>query len=315
VIVDERGPDRISVRSTAKLNLFLEVLGKRPDGYHEIETVMQEVALFDRLELERIPGESRGTIEFSCNVPGLAPPGANLVERAAALFAKEHPIPSGVRICLTKSTPAGTGMGAGSANAAATLAALNELFQTRIHNQALESLASNIGSDCAFFVIGGAAIARGRGEILEPIPLPQRWFLIAIPRISVPTGAVYAALAARLPEPSGIRTIPRAALASPSAALCANALFNRLEQAAYSLHPQLPRLADAIERSAATPVRLTGSGGALFAVFDDARSAQAAAERAFCDVSDPALDRFLVASSIHSHGGPMPIAASSAAPL
>ncbi|HKE00112.1 MAG TPA: 4-(cytidine 5'-diphospho)-2-C-methyl-D-erythritol kinase, partial [Planctomycetota bacterium] len=168
MIVRERTDRRIVVASPAKLNLFLEVIARRDDGYHEIETVFQEIALFDEIVVER--GVAKD--EFSCDVAGLARPGENLVERAVEAFRRETGIREPLRIELTKTIPAGSGLGGGSSNAAGALQALDLLLGAHVPLERLEALAVSLGSDCAFFLHGGCAIGRGRGEKIEPLDDP-----------------------------------------------------------------------------------------------------------------------------------------------
>jgi 4-diphosphocytidyl-2-C-methyl-D-erythritol kinase len=278
VILVEESRDRLVVKSTAKLNLFLEVMGRRADGYHEIETLFQEVAIFDELTVERAK-RTNNAIEFTCDVAGLAPPGANLVERAARAFLETTAIREGVRIHLRKSTPPGLGLGAGSANATATLLALQKLFDLHLPHERMLTLAAYLGSDCAFFVRGGAAIGRGRGELLESVATPRKSFLVVAPHIHCSTSGIYEAVdrssSAILNTHSPMRRILDIKnLWESDQRLFESEVFNRLEQVAFELFPQLSRIASVLKDICQTPVHLTGSGSALFAICDHLEAAK-----------------------------------------
>lgn len=174
----------------AKINLSLEIKGRREDGFHEIETLMAPISLSDRLTIER--GATAGDIQFSCDDPSLSNGEDNLVVRAAKLFRKAARIEAGLEIVLEKKIPHGAGLGGGSSDAAATLLGLNELFETRLAREELIELAAQIGSDVPFFMVGSAAICRGRGEIAQPVQLPASFRLLLVkPDFGVPTPWAY----------------------------------------------------------------------------------------------------------------------------
>lgn len=174
----------------AKINLSLEIKGRRGDGFHEIETLVAPIALSDRLKIER--GKSKGGIQFSCDDPSLSKGADNLVVRAAGLFRTATKIEAGVEIALEKKIPHGAGLGGGSSDAATTLLGLNELFATRLDRTALMDLAAQIGSDVPFFILGSVAKCRGRGEIVEPAKLPVNFKLLLVkPEFGVPTPWAY----------------------------------------------------------------------------------------------------------------------------
>jgi len=174
----------------AKINLSLEIKGRREDGFHEIESLMAPISLADRLTIER--GESTGGIQFSCDDSSLSKGDDNLVVRAAKLFRMAAKSESGVKIALEKKIPHGAGLGGGSSDAASTLLGLNELFETHLDRKDLIELAAQIGSDVPFFILGSAAICRGRGEIVEPARLPVSFKLLLVkPEFGVPTPWAY----------------------------------------------------------------------------------------------------------------------------
>jgi len=173
----------------AKINLSLEIRGKRPDGFHEIETLMVPISLADTLDIQRADG---GGIAFTCSDPTLPAGDDNLVARAAKLFFERRKMKPNVRIHLEKRIPHGAGLGGGSSDAATTLMGLNELFGAGFDTPALSAMAAELGSDIPFFVYRSAAVCRGRGELVEPVafaePLP---LLLIKPPFGVPTPWAY----------------------------------------------------------------------------------------------------------------------------
>jgi len=174
----------------AKINLSFEIKGRREDGFHEIETLMAPISLADRLTIER--GKAANGIQFSCDDSSLPSGDDNLVVRAARLFRERTQIEEGIEIALEKKVPHGAGLGGGSSDAATTLRGLNELFETRLDQKELITIAAEIGSDVPFFILGSAATCRGRGEIVEPARLPGRFNLLLMkPDFGVPTPWAY----------------------------------------------------------------------------------------------------------------------------
>src|SRR4051812_12712618 len=181
----------MQLRAPAKINLSFEVRGRRPDGFHEIETLMVPVSLFDRISIEKTADRDR-TIRFSCDDKSIPCGDDNLVVRAARLFQAATGLTRGIEIMLEKTIPHGAGLGGGSSDAASTLMGLNELFGGVLKNHDLTRLAAELGSDVPFFLAQGAAICRGRGEVVEPAPLAKRLkFLLLKPDFGVPTPWAY----------------------------------------------------------------------------------------------------------------------------
>lgn len=269
--------ESVSVSCHGKLNLFLEVLGKRPDGYHEIETVMIAAGgVADLLEVRVRPG---GGVELSVQAdPAWKIPDGegNLVHRAARAYLAEAGKGDGASIALTKRIPPGAGMGGGSSDAAATLVALDRLLG-RVPVPRLYDLAAALGSDVPFFLCGGAALARGRGE--ELAPLHWGWesaprFVVYYPGVAASTTAVYARCR---PAPEAERRDPEAlikALLWGDPEVLAGSCFNRLTEPAREVCPEI---ADAERRLAALglgPVHMTGSGSACFVFLGKAAPAE-----------------------------------------
>jgi 4-diphosphocytidyl-2-C-methyl-D-erythritol kinase len=181
----------MKILSPAKINLTLEILGKRPDGFHDLATWMLPVGLYDSIEIETAALPS-----FQSNVPELDEDPSNLVSRAADLFNRTASIDMAYAIRLEKKIPIGAGLGGGSSNAAATLRLLNELHNTRFRPEELEVLAAKLGSDVAFFIAARSAWCSGRGERIEPRLFPEElWVSLFKPGFGISTAGVYGAYA------------------------------------------------------------------------------------------------------------------------
>jgi 4-diphosphocytidyl-2-C-methyl-D-erythritol kinase len=179
---------KMQVLAPAKINLSLRVLGKRDDGFHEIETLISPISLADKIEIER---QSRW-IDFSCDDPTVPSGDENLVVRAAKAFFEKTKINSGIGIKLNKKIPHGAGLGGGSSDAAATLRALNQLFETKLSREELANLGSTIGSDVAFFLFESTAACKGRGEIVNPTKLKKKLSILLLkPGFSVSSAWAY----------------------------------------------------------------------------------------------------------------------------
>jgi 4-diphosphocytidyl-2-C-methyl-D-erythritol kinase len=180
----------MQVMAPAKINLSLRVLGRRRDGFHEIETFMAPISLCDDVKIE--PCSSKHEIVFRCDDPSVPKGADNIVVCAATVFLKETKITSGVSIALKKRIPHGAGLGGGSSDAASTLLALNELFETNLPREALAKMAETIGSDVPFFIFQSAAVCKGRGELVSPARLREQLSLLLLkPEFGVPTQWAY----------------------------------------------------------------------------------------------------------------------------
>ena len=236
----------------AKINLYLHITGRRPDGFHELETLMVPISLGDLLEIDLIP---RG-IEFTCSDPALADAKDNLATKAARLFVEEFKLTTGVRIHLEKAVPVGAGLGGGSSDAAAVLLALRTLTKVKADDAKLRELASRLGSDIPFFIYGKPAICRGRGEIIEPVTLreaPQG--LLVHPAFGVSTPWAYKTHAQN-PQPG-----------EKGRAFPDFTLRNDLEPPAFSKYAWLP-VAKAWfrEQPETLDALMSGSGSSVFAL-------------------------------------------------
>jgi 4-diphosphocytidyl-2-C-methyl-D-erythritol kinase len=272
----------IEVLAPAKLNLFLEILGRRADRYHELETLMIAIDLHDRLRFATAPA---GRIDFSCSDPSLPTGQGNLVVQAAQRLRESSGKQLGVTIQLEKAIPAQAGLGGGSSDAAATLFALDRLWGLQMGTDRLDELAGSLGSDVPFFLHGSAAICRGRGEQVEALgsaapPPGTYWFVLVCPPLGVPTAAVYAALS----PPAQPESIGPAldAFVSGDPARLGQCLFNRLESAAEQVEPALKPVRKALDELQPELLHgslMSGSGSACFGLARDRNAATFAAER------------------------------------
>ncbi len=282
-------PFTLVTRAPAKVNWTLEVLGRRPDGYHAIASLMSTVSLCDRLTLTPAPAWSVEVVAPEPLRSELAS-GDNLVERAlAALRAAAGPdLPAG-RLTLEKRTPAAAGLGGGSSDAAATLR-LVVAYWRRVAGptvavalrRRLHAVTVGLGADVPFFLRGGTQLARGRGELLTALPVePRRWLVLLVPPFALPrkTARLYALLTPRH-YTDGARTarLAEALAAGDEAALCREAC-NAFEAVAEQAFPGLGRYRARLEEVCGGPAHLSGTGPALFACVPDAATARAAAER------------------------------------
>ncbi len=257
----------------AKLNLTLEVLGKRADGYHEVRSVMQTIGLADRLEVT-----AADELVFTCDDPALATP-ANLVYRAACLLQAACGARAGADLRLVKRIPVAAGLGGGSSDAAGAIAALNRLWGLRLSLAEQQRLAARLGSDVPFFLTGGTALATGRGERITPLPpLPQHWAVLVFPPGSLSTAAVYNAV---IPSDftSGVATADTVAAAQRGALLPQSRWRNALARPARALAARIAAAQDALRQAGAEHAHLSGSGPTVFAVCQEAAAARALSAR------------------------------------
>jgi 4-diphosphocytidyl-2-C-methyl-D-erythritol kinase len=262
--------EALVVEVFAKVNRSLRILGKRTDGFHELDTILQTVDLTE--EIHFLEGEEdRDEVSLSIEGADLPADSSNLILRAAAALREQFGIRRGARIHLSKKIPIGGGMGGGSSDAAATLRALSELWKLPATEADLHALAASLGSDVPFFLLGGRARGTGRGEILEPLPDgPEEWLVLAFPPFSLSTAAVYGAISAPALTDSAAQTNLR----RPGSG--GGPDRNDLEPAAESLRGELRRLRLALSDLGATSARLSGSGSTVFGVFGDEESARRA---------------------------------------
>ncbi|WP_276357716.1 4-(cytidine 5'-diphospho)-2-C-methyl-D-erythritol kinase [Cohnella caldifontis] len=253
---------KIYEKAPAKINLLLDVLRKREDGYHDVQMVMTMVDLADRLEMEEIPGDR---IVLSSQAGFIPLDEKNLAFQAARLIKERYNVSKGVYIHLDKQIPVAAGLAGGSSDAAAALRGLNRLWGLGLSGSELESLGAELGSDVPFCVRGGTAVARGRGEVLESIPSPpQCWVVLAKPPINVSTADVYGKLkASELKFHPSLDGMLSAIRRDSFADVCAS-LGNVLETVTLQRHPEVRQIKECMEKLGADGVLMSGSGPTVF---------------------------------------------------
>ena len=263
----------MQISAPAKINLSLRVLRKREDGFHEIETLMAPIAIRDTLDIERRDG---GGITFTCSDKTLPADGTNLVVRAALAFCSAARIAPDVRIFLQKEIPHGAGLGGGSSDAAATLLALDALFETQLPPADLKRIAAEIGSDVPFFLARSAAWCRGRGEIVEPCALPGALPLLLMkPAFGVPTPWAYQRWRDSLEIPGVLYS------SQAPQTLGGISLVNDLERPVFEKFIQLAEMKRwLIEQPEVAAALMSGSGSTMFAVLREKSGGPALAEKA-----------------------------------
>jgi len=263
--------------SHCKVNLILNILGRRADGFHELETIFQPVPLFDELSFSRAPGG----VALSCSIPELPTDSQNLVHRAATAFLSAAKISDGVKIHLEKRVPLAAGLGGGSANAATTLLGLNELFGQPLPTAKLADLAAALGSDVPFFLHSGPAIASGRGEKIEScapfLALKKKSLMLIHPGFGVSTAWAYKNLA-RFPGALNGRAGRAQELAvllkQSDLAAAAPHFYNSLEAPVLDKYPLLAIFQEFLRDHGAAVALMSGSGSTTFAIFENNAHAQ-----------------------------------------
>ncbi len=243
---------------------MLRISRRRPDGYHEIETLMQKINLSDLVEME-LTGEKG--IRLAARGYDIPIGRGNLAWKAAEKFMDQAGLHSGVSIRIEKRIPPGGGLGGGSSNCAAVLLGMSRLFEGRVGKEALFSMASSLGSDVPFFLVKGSAVCRGRGEKVEPLAMPLKLFyLLVIPPFGVSTRAVYGEMSREYMSTGERfeRALEAAARRFPG---WENMVFNDLEGAVFKVEPRLERIVKGLEREGLGEFRVSGSGSVLFRVF------------------------------------------------
>jgi 4-diphosphocytidyl-2-C-methyl-D-erythritol kinase len=243
----------LSILSPAKLNLFLHITGRRPDGYHELQTLFQLLDWGDQLLLT---ANHSGSITLESNAAGI-PLEDNLVVRAARLLQQGS---LGVHIVLQKRIPAGAGLGGGSSNAATTLLALNYLWDLHLPRATLQELGRQLGADVPVFVGAHTAWAEGIGDILTPLELPERWYLILVPNCHVSTAEIFSH-----------RQLTRNSIPIKMATFFEEDSRNDCQQLVRGLYPEVDKALKVLDNFG--EARLTGTGACAFVSFDNAAQA------------------------------------------
>jgi 4-diphosphocytidyl-2-C-methyl-D-erythritol kinase len=271
------GERQIVIDAPAKLNLGLEVIGRRDDGFHEIATIFLTIDLSDRLTLSPSPD-----LELSCDDGALAG-NDNLALRALRLLRDETDHPGAAGLDLTKRIPAAAGLGGASSDAAAALLAARELWHLDFSDARLHELAARLGSDVPFLLRGGCAVGRGRGDLLEPLPIPapaSLCFVVVVPDVRIPakTSSLYARLS---PEDfsDGSLIAAQAARLRSGLALDATLLRNAFARPLYAIAPELAALPDIMRDTGAASVAISGAGPAHYTMVTEAHRAEQIAAR------------------------------------
>ena len=255
-------------QSPAKINLTLRVVGKRDDGFHEIESLIARIDLCDTVN---VSPRDDGRLTLECDEPSIPADESNLALKAAAILRDKAATPRGAHISLKKRIPAGAGLGGGSSNAATTLALLNELWNLDFPNSELAAMGAEIGSDVPLFFHSPLCVVRGRGELIEDIDLRlSGWVVLLIPQIPCATGAVYAAWK-RLPEHPqrpAIDAVVAQVNSARTVSELSSHLFNDLAPAACAAVPEFADWSRQVGLCAGGLIHMTGSGSALYRLFD-----------------------------------------------
>jgi 4-diphosphocytidyl-2-C-methyl-D-erythritol kinase len=269
-------------QSPCKVNLLLNILGKRPDGFHELETLMHPVNFYDRLDFSRTGAH----LELTCSDPSLPTDSQNLVHRAATAFFKASGISEGVRIHLEKRIPHAAGLGGGSGNAATTLLGLNELFGNPLSREQLDTLAASLGSDINFFLQAKPALAKGRGEkvtSLDFFPAMRGSFFILIhPGFGISTPWAYQNLAR---FPAALNGQPGRAekliqlLQTSNLRTAGREFYNSLEAPALDKYPILAMYQEFMRENGVSATLMSGSGSTTFALIDNESAAERLLEK------------------------------------
>jgi 4-diphosphocytidyl-2-C-methyl-D-erythritol kinase len=269
----------MQILAPAKINLSLRVLRRRSDGFHEIETLIAPISLCDEIQIERCSGKK--TIEFQCDDPSVPTGEENLAVRAANLFFERTNIDGGISIELKKKIPHGAGLGGGSSDAASTLLALNDLFETKLSRQALSKMAEAIGSDVPFFIFQSAAVCKGRGELVSPKTLREQLSVLLLkPDFSVPTQWAYSHWRDSL-------EIPGVSYAAQKFA--GQTFANDLERPVFEKFIFLAEMKTwLLKRPEVGAALMSGSGSTIFAAIRDNKDADRLAQRAKAGL-DPRL--------------------------
>ena len=272
----------VTVPSFAKINWFLHVLGKRPDGYHEVETVLQTISLHDEITFELRPD---GLLRLTCDDPAIPSDNSNLVMQAALDLQECFQHWYGGEIHLRKRIPAQAGLGGGSSNAAVTLLAINKLWKGA--HLDLEDLLdpARFGADVPFFLVGGQCLATGTGTTLRPLPDgPKKYLIVLTPNAKVSTAEAYKSLNA-----ASLTTPESASILSSSLAELSYAdsrqwpLRNDFERVIFEIEPEIGRAKNALLEAGARGALLAGSGSSVFGVFDSEAARNRALENLSCE--------------------------------
>lgn len=286
--------DSIRLKARAKINLGLDVLGKREDGYHEVRMVMQTIGIYDRLILTKIPEEE---IRITSNLAFLPVNENNLIYKAIKLLKDAYHFPGGVSVDLNKFIPVAAGMAGGSTDAASTMFGVNRLFGLNLSMGKMMELGVRLGADVPYCVMRGTALAEGIGEKLTRItPVPHMWILIAKPQINVSTRLVYEQL-----DMGGIQKHPDIdgiirAIEAQDVVRIAQSMGNVLENVTVPLYPVIETIKQDMLSHGAINAMMSGSGPTVFGIFEEKATARKAADA----IRDARLTKQVYVTNIHN---------------
>ncbi len=263
----------MDIKAYAKINLGLYIIGERPDGFHNIETIFYHINLFDELHLS-----TANDISISCSNPKIPTDSNNLCWKAAELLQNELNTTNGVKITLKKNIPIGSGLGGGSSDAASILQRLPTLWNKQVHPSLLKKIALKLGSDVPFFLSNSSAYAEGRGEILQNVVLTlPYWIVLVNPQIHVSTPWAYKILSEKR---NGIFSAPQRLLDQFSQAPIQTILNskNDFEEVVFKEFPKIKKIKDQLSEFGAVLSLMSGSGSSVFGLFENELSAQSAVE-------------------------------------
>lgn len=287
--LDNHLPDSLWVEAPAKINLTLDIKGKRSDGYHELETVMHQISLVDRISLERGGSE----IKLDTNSTEIPDNEDNLAYRAARLLSEKYNLSEGLSIFIKKNIPVGAGLAGGSTDAAAVLFGMNQLFGLGLEKEQLLDLGAGLGSDVPFCLLGGTALARGRGEILTPVEAgPQLILVLVKPDFQLSTAEVYRAFRLDKVElfPNNVAFL--AAWQNYDIINVARQMNNVLETVSIARHPEIAAIKEQLCELGALNALMSGSGPSVLGIFSEF----AMARQAWAKMKQRYQETYLVSS-------------------
>ena len=263
----------INLKSPAKVNLFLKVINKRPDGYHNIETVFERISLFDEIQLRK---RKDGKIKVFCSHPDVPCGSSNLTFKAAEILKNDFPNTSGIDIRINKRIPVAAGLGGGSSNAATVLLGLNRLWQLRLGQKRLLQYAGKIGSDVPFFIKEKSfALAGGRGDKLRILSnIRPFWHILVVPKLKIYSKDIYQGLNLRLTKCKDNANMLTYALRNFDFDLLQKHIFNALEYRILKSHPSISKIRKRLEDLGVQIHLISGSGPAIFGVVSSRKEAE-----------------------------------------
>ncbi len=269
------GADRAIARSYAKINLTLDVLGKRENGYHDVEMIMQTVSLFDLLIIDK----AYDGISVSSNLKYLPSNDKNIAYKASSAFFEYTQIKGGAKIIIHKNIPVAAGLAGGSGNAAAVLSALDMLYNTNLKTNELCEISATLGADVPYCLLGGTQLASGIGEILTPLsPIPDCNILLVKPPVSISTKLVYEEIDSAMPQKRPDTEAVKDALFNGDLLGVSENLCNVMESVTQTMQPQIRGIKEKMMLNGALGAIMSGSGPTVFGIFDDFNKAKASAE-------------------------------------